>query len=548
MTLLLFVVRHSPGITGIALVTALLSGLLSGGLIALIHRVLDQQNLVSTQLGLWFLLLVGLTLVSAIAANIVIAYLYRKVLLDLQMQLARKITQAPLRQLEEVGASPLLVILTEDVDSISDAVTELVPLIINLVTAIACFSYLVWLSWQAFASTLVFLLVGGISYRLLIRREQKVLERGRDRVDDLYRYFQDLTAGVKELKLNQSRAQAFLNQVLEPTARAVQKYLFLWDVAYTVISAWGRFLILVVVGLMLFLLPRYLPLEPGVLTGYVLVLLYVRSSLLAVMDALPNLAEAAVALDKVKSAGLSLSAEPKLARADSRDSVRGLASWQTLRLAGVTHRYYREREDNFFALGPIDLTFTRGELVFLVGGNGSGKTTLAKLITGLYAPESGGIYLNETQICDRTRAQYSQLFSAVFADFHLFGGLSGLNDKRTEDLDAQAQHYLAKLQLDHKVTIQAGQLSTIELSRGQQQRLALLAAYLEDRSFYIFDEWASNQDPVFKAVFYKQFLPELKARGKTVLVISHDDHYFHLGDRVLKLIDGKLDTAIEYRC
>ena len=137
--------------------------------------------------------------------------------------------------------------------------------------------------------------------------------------------------------------------------------------------------------------------------------------------------------------------------------------------------------------------------------------------------------------------QYRQIFSMVFTDFHLFDELLGLALK--ENKEEQIAHYLARLQLDHKINIQDGKVSTTALSRGQQQRLALLVAYLEDRSFYVFDEWASNQDPIFKAVFYTELLPELREKGKTVLVISHDDHYFHLGDRILKLTDGQLTAA-----
>jgi len=68
----------------------------------------------------------------------------------------------------------------------------------------------------------------------------------------------------------------------------------------------------------------------------------------------------------------------------------------------------------------------------------------------------------------------------------------------------------------------------------------LLTAYLEDRPIYVFDEWAADQDPHFKSVFYAQPLPDLKARGKTALVVTHDDRYFHSADRVIKLDYGKI--------
>jgi putative ATP-binding cassette transporter len=190
-------------------------------------------------------------------------------------------------------------------------------------------------------------------------------------------------------------------------------------------------------------------------------------------------------------------------------------------------------------LGPIDVTIEPGEMVFVVGGNGSGKTTLAKIIIGLYSPEQGAVRLNGELINEELSEYYRQHFSSVFADFFLFDTLLGAGRIK---LDKRAHEYLAKLHLDHKVTVKDGVLSTTDLSRGQRKRLALLTAYLEDRPFYIFDEWASDQDPVFKEIFYTQLLPELKSRGKTLIVITHDEKYFDLADRLLKLEYGKLQS------
>jgi len=110
----------------------------------------------------------------------------------------------------------------------------------------------------------------------------------------------------------------------------------------------------------------------------------------------------------------------------------------------------------------------------------------------------------------------------------------------TPDLDERAVQHLRRLQLEHKVEIKDGALSTVNLSQGQRKRLALLAAYLEDRPICIFDEWAADQDPSFKKIFYFEILPELKAAGKTVFVISHDDRYYDVADRLVKLENGKV--------
>jgi putative ATP-binding cassette transporter len=206
-------------------------------------------------------------------------------------------------------------------------------------------------------------------------------------------------------------------------------------------------------------------------------------------------------------------------------------------LVAVTHRYRCEADDVNFTLGPLDLTLPPGELVFLIGGNGSGKTTLAMMLLGLYVPESGQILLDGQPVNDANREHYRQHFSAVFSDFFLFDKLLGLSDS---GLDEQARVYLDRLKLSHAVRTHDGVFSTVRLSQGQRKRLALLTAYLEDRQVYVFDEWAADQDPVFKNIFYTELLPKLKARGKTVVVITHDDQYFRLADRCIKLDYGQI--------
>jgi putative ATP-binding cassette transporter len=217
--------------------------------------------------------------------------------------------------------------------------------------------------------------------------------------------------------------------------------------------------------------------------------------------------------------------------------------WRQIEFLGVTHAYRCQGRPHGFVLGPIDLTLTPGEIVFVIGGNGSGKTTLGKLLTGLYMPESGDIMLDGQPITAANREGYRQLFSVVFDDAVVFDSLWGLD---AADRDERAQECLRQLELDHLVTVTNGTFSTTSLSRGQRKRLALLTAYLEDRPIYIFDEWAADQDPAFRKVFYLKLLPELKRRGKTVVAITHDDRYFASADRVVKLEEGKVVEMLRH--
>jgi putative ATP-binding cassette transporter len=258
-----------------------------------------------------------------------------------------------------------------------------------------------------------------------------------------------------------------------------------------------------------------------------------RGHIMGLLGAIPTMGQATVSLRKVEQLGLRLATTDA---AENRDSFS--ASWSHLELRDVTHTYHNEKEDDEFVLGPLNLSFRPGELVFVVGGNGSGKTTLAKLVTGLYLPESGQIVLDGETITEANRDAYRQQFSAVFSDFYLFEQLLGLGDASIDD---EASEYIRRLQLDHKVKVQDRKLSTTKLSLGQRKRLALLTAYLEDRPIYVFDEWASGQDPMFKQFFYLHLAPELKARGKTVIIISHDDRYYHLSDRLIRLENGQIE-------
>ena len=94
--------------------------------------------------------------------------------------------------------------------------------------------------------------------------------------------------------------------------------------------------------------------------------------------------------------------------------------------------------------------------------------------------------------------------------------------------------------LEKKVQIKNHKFTTKNLSEGQKKRLALIISILENKEIYLFDEWAANQDPLFKEIFYKEILPMLKEMGKSQIVITHDDRYFDLADRVIKLRDGKI--------
>jgi putative pyoverdin transport system ATP-binding/permease protein len=537
MNLIEFLLKASWVTVLAASITGSISGIGSASLIALINQSITQTSIdrlqPQDQLIWGFIGLAGITMATNLASQFLLVELAQGAVYNLRLRISGWILASHLRHLEELGASRLLATLTEDIQSIAMAVFNIPTLFINAALILGCLIYLGWLSVSILLATLVFLIVAIIIVQLLINKAFRLFFLAREENDALMKHFRGITDGIKELKLHQKRREDFLQFELKTTVEALRKYRVRTQKILAFTNSLGELLFFTLLGLLVFSVPHLMPTSVSVLSGYVLTISYIMRPIGNILTVLPNMTQAAVSLRKIDTLGLSLASRAE----EGLQSAQPLMDFQRIELIQATHSYTKEGESNTFTLGPIDLKFSPGEIIFIVGGNGSGKSTLAKLITGLYLPDSGKICLDGAPINNQNRETYRQLFSTVFSDFYLFERLLGIP---FEDLDIRARNYLEELQLSHKVQVKDGSLSTTELSQGQRKRLALLTAYLDDRPIYLFDEWAADQDPFFREVFYQQILPELKKRGKAVLVISHDDRYFHLCDRLIKLDYGQI--------
>lgn len=532
MELIRFIIRYSRKTAIFAILAGLIVGACNTAFLAVINSAMRDPAKARGTYLIWVFVSLCLVLpIMRFFSEYLLLRLGQDALFEMRNQLSRQILASPLRRLEELGAPRLLASLTDDVPVIANALLQIPILCINLAVVACSLIYLGWLSLPVLLGVLAFMGVGIACYLFPVLRADVYLNRAREHMDVLFRHFRALTDGTKELKLHDTRRAAFISN-LNSTASNFRKETVTGYSIYLGAASWGQTMGFVVVGLLVFALPAFYGTSMQVLTGYVIVILFILTPLQLVLNMVSGFTRANIAIAKLDQLGLTLQSfkeEPETPKEQNHFQGR-------LELIGVTHGYRRENEDSTFTLGPIDLSFHKGELVFLVGGNGSGKTTLAKLLVGLYAPEAGEIRVNGMSITDDNRNAYRQQFSVVFSDFYLFESLLGIE----EHVDQRAQSYLQLLQLADKVGVKDSVLTTTQLSQGQRKRLALLTAYLEDREFYVFDEWAADQDPLFKEIFYLQLLPELKARGKTILVISHDDRYYHVADRIIKLDYGQI--------
>ncbi|MCL6360388.1 multidrug ABC transporter permease/ATP-binding protein [Pectobacterium polaris] len=506
---------------------SLLSAALGIGLIAfinlqLIETVNQSLSVLPQFLGL-LLLLMGVTLVSQLALTTLgHHFVYR-----LRGQFIKRILDTNIARIEQIGSAQLLASLSSDIRNITIAFVRLPELIQGIVLTIGSAAYLAWLSPKMLVVTSVWIAITLWGGFMLVSRVYRHLTQVREAEDRLQKDYETVINGRKELTLNRERAQKLYEEVYQANAQDYRQNVIRADTFHLSAVNWSNIMMLGVIGAVFFMANNLGWADTNVAATYSLTLLFLRTPMLQAVGALPTLLSAQVAFNKLKRFDL----------ADYQESFAAAvapADWHTLELRDVVFRY----DDSGFEVGPINLVITRGELVFLIGGNGSGKSTLAMLLTGLYTPVSGSLLLDNRPVTAETREDYQRLFSAIFTDFHLFGQMMGPHG--TEPDTALVDSWLDRLNMRHKLTLENHQVMNLQLSQGQRKRVALLLAVAEQRDILLLDEWAADQDPQFRRVFYLELLPQLRALGKTIVAISHDDHYFEHADRLLEMHQGTL--------
>lgn len=535
-----FLLQGSRSLVLLMVGAGVLSGLFSVGVLALISRTLHLGQGATASLAAGFILLAAGKVATSLLAQVLLVRYSQGTILELSLTLCEKILRAPLRVLEKRGAGRILATLTDDVGAVTLAVQHLPTFAMNAAIVVGCGLYLAWLSWLIFLGVAVATAFGALVYKLMHDRAYAMIHTAREARSRLYEHFRGLTSGIKELMLHAARRRAFLDEEVRPAADDYRRSNLGAGTRYSLAEAWVQALFYGLIGLVLFAFPLVAHASEEALTGYVFAMLYMMGPIWALIGAVPTLARGQEALVQIEQLGISLdeAAGPSARAAVALPQASGVPE---VTMDGALFSYdTTEQSGRGFTLGPIDFRMRPGELIFVIGGNGSGKSTFVNVLAGLYPPQQGRLAIGGVDVTDANRSAYSENFSVVFSDFHLFEKLLGL---RGPELQSRTESYLALLRIQDKVQFRGDAYSTINLSQGQRKRLALVTAYLEDRPFYVFDEWAADQDPEYKEVFYSRLLPDLRDRGKAVVVITHDDRYFHLGDRVLKLDEGRLSQV-----
>lgn len=449
-----------------------------------------------------------------------------------RVYLLNQILSASYENFEQIENGKIEAGLNNDTETLSNFANIIITAATNIVTLLCCFVYLGILNKYALLISILVILIAGSIYYLVGKFANRIGEESRSIQNVFFRFINHLEYGFKELKLNLTKRNGFKNDMVQSCADYRDKRIRS-DLAFANVFVVGEMLFTIVIGVVAFVFPVFLKdIQTSQLRMYVFVYIYMTGPLRVILNSIPQIINVNICYKRIQNLASELSSS-KPAEIETTYKADELPDSVQLELLNVEYSYKNTNGD-IFKVGPLNYQFNSGEIVYITGGNGSGKSTLAKLVTGLYTPDSGTIRLNQQEI---TSAQLRQVYSTVFSDYHLFENLYGVDAEGQKDKIAEL---LQVLQLDQKVTYSNNAFSTLKLSSGQKRRLALLVSYLENRPIYLFDEWASDQDPDFRKYFYETLLPELKRAGKCVIAITHDDRYFDLADKIIKMDFGKM--------
>lgn len=456
------------------------------------------------------------------------------IIYDLRMNIMEKIFTTSYQSFEKIDVGRIYATINNDTEEIGNASGIIVNLITSIITVVCAFIYLFTISAATTTLVLGIILVVATIYYIVTQKTAFYWEDARDAQNSFMDTIDGLVKGFKELSLHSKKKHQYRDEVKGINEKYRGKRI-LGMTKFLNAFLVGESMFIIVLGAISFGFNLAFPqISMTVLRSFVMILLYTLNPINGIMRSMPRIMRVKVSWQRVQSFIKEIPGDYKEIKSLDFKIDKKINS---IKAENLKFEYNGDGEKKAkFTVGPIDIEIHRGEVFFIIGGNGSGKTTLAKLLTGLYAPKSGKLMINDKEVKFDEVGEY---ISTVFSDYYLFQKLYDIDYKNKEH---EIKKYLKLLDLEGKVEIKEGKFSTVNLSSGQRKRLALLRCYLEDRPIYLFDEWAADQDPEFRKVFYNSLLPKMKEEGKIVIAITHDDHYFDIADKIIKMDMGHIEN------
>lgn len=538
MHILSFLKKAAPADLKAILILTVLAGFANALLVAIVTRV-AQHVAQGTRADIW----IGLTFVVAFAvyyfaeksallrSNVAI----ERLLKDLRVEIADKIRMSELKTVESLGMGQLYQMVSQETNHLSVMFPVLVENFQQAVLLVASLLYLGYLSKAALLVFVVAVGIGAVVYRRLSDELRVTVIEVGARQAQMLDAVSDIIHGFKELRLNTRKSESVNASFVALSASAQVSYGAFGEI-------WVSFLVLNVVvmysmvGVIGFVFPRYLPSHSLIVFKLTPIILFSMGLVGRLVAVTPMIVKGNFGLHAILEVLRRLDEAGGVSPATARAQAPQFREFRKISYSGMKFSRRDAAGQTLFTVGPFDLSLDRGELVFLVGGNGSGKSTALRLMTGLYPADAGSILVDGVALRAPELAGFRELFSAILVDFHLFDRLYGQGHVKQAEVD----QLLTEMGLGGKVRFVDGRFTDLNLSTGQRKRLALIASLVEDRAVYVFDEWSAEQDAHFREYFYTKILPGLKAKGKTVVVVTHDERFWHVADRIIKFDLGTI--------
>ena len=515
---------------------AIVSGIAQGLLLGIITTAAATASYDSLNFRFFLLFIIAFTIViigkrfalkraTAIAEGII-----KRV----RVRISDKIRNSELLFLENTGKAEIYTRITYNTNLISESVVLIINAAQSGIVFFFCMFYIAVLSKLAFLITLLAIIAAAASFILQQEKIDKGIRETARKESAFFDLLNQILDGFKELKMNVRKSDdifGFLNTIADETEDLKIKtgFRFVTELMFSQLFFYTLLAVIV------FILPRLDPANPSLIIRLTAAILFIIGPVNLVVGTIPLFSRANMAVETLYELEERLDKAAAPFKLEGKPYIKKIESFEEVRLEELCFSYTDQYGTPLFTVGPVNMTIQKGEIIFIVGGNGSGKSTLLKLLTGLYYPNSGSIRSDSLTIDKTSYQAYREMFSIIFSDFHVFDRLYGL---RETDPD-RIRSLIRLMELEKKTEVIDGEFTNIKLSTGQRKRLAMIVALLESRPICVFDEWAADQDPIFRKYFYEVLLNDLRSRGKTIIAVSHDDRYFSFADRVLKMEYGK---------
>lgn len=533
MNLLALLRRESTMSIRTLLLLAGIAGVSNAGVLAIINSaVADATNKEhSAQDAMLFVIFMTIYFVAQRHVMLTAIEEIEMVLARIRVRIANKIRHVDLKPLEDIGWAAIYSSVQKETMTISQSASILVLGIQFSILVFFTAIYVAWLSLPAFFLSAI--TTTAVAVFFLKRAEQLkiALHETLELENKLFDSLTNLLKGFKEIRMNTARSRDVFESFQQISdAATASKIKTQAEVSSQFILSQIAFYFMVAV--VVFIVPQLSSTFSETIVEVTTAILFLIGPIGGVVNAVPNLATANAATESI----LELESLLETSANEVPDVEPKPINFKEIALEHVVFTYGDSSTLDPFTVGPIDLKIKAGEMVFISGGNGVGKSTLLKLLTTLYYPIQGVVSIDGQPIGVTRREDYRNLFSVIFTDYHLFDRLYGLTEVDPERIEQMIDY----LELPDKVKVVNHEFETLQLSGGQRKRLALLVCLLEDRPICIFDEVAADQDPAFRRKYYEEILPTLKEQGKTIVAVTHDDQYFDVADRLLKLEAGRI--------